>query len=452
MNQPSHLVAIFGGAVSGSEAAYQLSERGIPSVVFDQNILPYGKIEDGLPKWHSRLRDKEIRRIGEKLSHPLVTFVPEVKLGEDVQFEELAKMGFSATLLATGAWRDRPLAIDGIDAFLGKGLVYQNPFIYWYNHKHEPGFSGIADYEINDGVAIIGGGLASLDVAKVLMFELVEKALRERGHEFNMFKLDRSIAKVLDSLELTLEDLGIKGCTLYYRRRVKDMPLSPLPATTPEEKLKAEATREKILNNYQSKYLFNMAPNHMPIDKITQGENLVGLVMQETEIVDGRVKPIEGSEKEVHFPYVVSSIGSIPELISGIPAQGQTYQIEDEVFCRIKNFDHVFALGNAVTGRGNIKESMVHGREITKNIIEGYLADAEAAAVHEKNEEIQERIHEAIGSIAEEVRKNPISENNHAAIQELVKSFHNKSGYHGDFLKWADEKRPVRLEDLVEGH
>ncbi len=452
MNQPSHLVAIFGGAVSGSEAAHQLSARGIPSIVFDQNPLPYGKIEDGLPKWHSRLRDKEIRRIGEKLSHPLVTFVPQVKLGKDISFEELVNLGFSAVLLATGAWHDRPLAIDGIAPYLGKGLIYQNPFIYWYNHKHEPGFAGINDYAIEDGAAIIGGGLASLDVAKVIMFELVEKALRERGHDFNMFKLDRSISKVLDSLGLTLEDLGIEGCTLYYRRRVKDMPLSPLRATTPEEKLKAEATREKILNNYQSKYLFNMAPNHMPVEKIVEDDRLVGLVMQETQIVDGRVKPIEGSEKKVRFPYVVSSIGSIPELIPGIPAQGQTYQIEDEVFCRIKGIDHVFALGNAVTGRGNIKESMVHGREITQNISEGFLADAGKEENEQKRQEIQERISKSISTIAEDIRSNPVQSSDYLAIQEKIKSFRAMSGYHGDFARWAEEKRPVRLEDLVDGH
>lgn len=58
MTAPSHLVAIFGGAVSGAEAAAQFTQRGIPCVVFDQNTLPYGKIEDGLPKWHVKLRDK----------------------------------------------------------------------------------------------------------------------------------------------------------------------------------------------------------------------------------------------------------------------------------------------------------------------------------------------------------------------------------------------------------
>ena len=41
------------------------------------------------------------------------------------------------------------------------------------------------------------------------MIELVKKALKERGFDYNLFKLDRSIAKVLDELHLTLDDLGI---------------------------------------------------------------------------------------------------------------------------------------------------------------------------------------------------------------------------------------------------
>ena len=86
---PKHLVAIFGGAVSGAEAANQLTKRGIPVVVFDQNILPYGKIEDGLPKWHAKLRDKEEAKINAKLSNPLVQFVPKVVLGKTVDFKEV---------------------------------------------------------------------------------------------------------------------------------------------------------------------------------------------------------------------------------------------------------------------------------------------------------------------------------------------------------------------------
>ena len=63
MAKPNFYIAVFGGAVSGSETAYQFASRGIKTVVFDQQTLPYGKIEDGLPKWHSKLRDKEEGRI-----------------------------------------------------------------------------------------------------------------------------------------------------------------------------------------------------------------------------------------------------------------------------------------------------------------------------------------------------------------------------------------------------
>ena len=54
--QPRHVVAICGGAVSGSEAAAVCAAKGITAIVFEQNVRPYGKIEDGLPRWHDRLR------------------------------------------------------------------------------------------------------------------------------------------------------------------------------------------------------------------------------------------------------------------------------------------------------------------------------------------------------------------------------------------------------------
>ena len=194
MTHPSHFVAIFGGAVSGAEAAHQLAGRGIRTVVFEQQTLPYGKIEDGLPKWHVKLRNSEEQKIDNKINHPNVTYVPNVKLGKDIDFEDVAKnWGFSAVLLATGAWNDRPLPVEDVDGYINKGLYYQNPFIYWFNHYHEPGFNG-QQFDIFDNAIVIGGGLASLDVIKVLMIETVQKALGKKGHEIDMFTLERSIS------------------------------------------------------------------------------------------------------------------------------------------------------------------------------------------------------------------------------------------------------------------
>lgn len=450
MSSSNHVVAIFGGAVSGAEAAFQLSQKGIRVVVFDQNTLPYGKIEDGLPKWHVKLRDKEEGRINNKLSHPLVTFVPNAKLGETIDFEDVARnWGFSAVLLATGAWKDRPLPIDDISPFVGKGLYYQNPFIYWFNHKHEPNYNG-PQFEIHDDTIIVGGGLASLDVAKVIMFEMVEKALKERGHETTLFKLDRSIAKVLDGLGLTLEDLGIKGCTLYYRRRIKDMPLSPLPTDTPEQLEKAQRVKEKIFNNYQSKYLFKMQACHTPVDKIVENGYLAGIVFQETKIENGKVVPIPDATKEVRGPLVISSIGSIPEPIAGIPMKWQVYKVLEDQCCRIEGFDNVFALGNAVTGRGNINESLKHGREVAKAISEKHLTEAD---IYESGYRMAEsKIDQQIEAISQQVEalKAPSTEEL-KALDQRIKSLQDKVGYGGDFQQWVEQNLPVRLETLLGG-
>lgn len=445
-----HFVAVFGGAVAGSEAAFQLAQRGFRVVVFEQNILPYGKIEDGLPKWHEKLRDKEEAKINEKMSHPNVLYVPEVKLGQDIDFYDLVQnWGFTAILLATGAWRDRSLPMDGIDAYVNKGLYYQNPLVYWFNHKHEPGYDG-PTFELKDDAMVIGGGLASLDVVKILMMESVEKALAERGHKVDMFTLDRSIAKVLEGLDLTLEDLQIKGCRLFYRRRAMDMPLSPLPTDTPEQLEKAQTVRKKILDNFVKKYLFEFIPCHAPVDKIVENDQLTGIVFQETKIEDGRVVPIPESEKSYHAPLVISSIGSLPEKIENVPWQGQVFKVDQNNCCKLEGHDNVFALGNAVTGRGNIIESMKHGKSVTIDIMDKHLNWEEKDYENwfrgaEENAEAQ------VDGIAEHIdRQDFIRAETVESILDRIKALQKKAGFDGNFKTWVEKNLPIRLEQLLE--
>ena len=177
-----HFVAVVGGAISGSVAAEILADRGIRVAVIEQNKRPYGKIEDGLPRWHVEQRKQEYARIDARMKKPGVYFVPSTRLGRDVEFKDLCdNWGFSAVILANGAWRDRDLGVPGADEFVDKGLVYQNPFIYWYNHKNEKDYTG-PRYETPDEALVVGGGLASIDVVKVLQLENYERAFREPRH------------------------------------------------------------------------------------------------------------------------------------------------------------------------------------------------------------------------------------------------------------------------------
>lgn len=444
-----HLIAIFGGAVSGAEAAWQLAQSNITSVVFDQNALPYGKIEDGLPKWHAKLRDKEEAAINEKLSHPLVHFVPNVKLGNDIHFDEVwNNWGFTAILLATGAWKDRPISIEGIDDFVGKGLYYQNPFMYWFNHCHEPDFKG-EKLEIREGAIVVGGGLASIDVCKTLMILNVQKALEAKGIEEDIFTLERSIAKVLDKHGLTFDELGVKPCTLVYRRRVKDMPLYPGPAETPEEIAKAERVREKIIQNAIDKYFFEVMPNHVVVDKVVEGDRLKGLVLRKTRVEGRKLTEIPDSDFVFNSDLIISSIGSVPEEIPGVPWKGSVFDVNECECCRIKGYENVFALGNAVTGRGNIKESMAHGRSIIQSLSENYLFDPET--------NLQDQLREkeaAVGGNIDVIldRYHPLDPPNDACRQatlKKVKALQKKAGYNGDFDAWVEKNKPVRLEELL---
>src|SRR6478672_3911556 len=155
-SQSRHVVVVCGGAVSGSEAAAVLAARGITAIVIEQNVRPYGKIEDGLPRWHDKLRSQEYARIDENLSRPEVYFVPATRIGADLPFDEIAaRWGVSAVLLANGAWRDRPLPVDGAEPYVGKGLVYQNPFVYWFNHYEDAGYDG-PRFEVVDDAVVVG--------------------------------------------------------------------------------------------------------------------------------------------------------------------------------------------------------------------------------------------------------------------------------------------------------
>jgi NADPH-dependent glutamate synthase beta subunit-like oxidoreductase len=442
-----HFIAIFGGAVAGSEAAFQLAHKGFRVVVFDQAMLPYGKIEDGLPKWHYKLRDKEEQNIDQKIDHPNIRFVPGVKLGRDLDFEDVLKWGFSAIILATGAWKDRPLPIAGIDEYTGKGLVYQNPFVHWFNHKHEPGYHG-DEYELQDDAIVIGGGLASLDVVKILMLETVEKSLLKKGIKTDMFTLEHGINKILEKHQLSLDDLGLKGCSLFYRRRAIDMPLSPLPTDTPEQLVKAQAVRQKILDNYQRKYLFKFHECCIPVQKIITNRRLSGIRFQKTRIDGEKVIPTEDFI-DVKSDLVISSIGSIPEKIPGIPSNGNIFKISNPESCLIDGFSNVFAIGNAVTGRGNINESVKHSREMSEEIIENYL-DWHQEDYEKWHRQTAVNIQKDISRIVDTIEGQKfISDEAIKTIFDKTRTLQRKTGYDGNYKAWVKLNTPTRLENML---
>src|ERR1700757_492313 len=109
-----YIVAVVGAATAGSEIARVLAARGVKVIVFEQNARPYGKIEDGLPRWHVKQRREEYEEINQRLDHPNISYVPLTRMGRDIDFSELRESwGLSAIVLTNGAWRDRPFPVEG---------------------------------------------------------------------------------------------------------------------------------------------------------------------------------------------------------------------------------------------------------------------------------------------------------------------------------------------------
>jgi NADPH-dependent glutamate synthase beta subunit-like oxidoreductase len=420
MSEEQHSIAIIGGATAGAEAADIFAKQGILTVVFEQNPRPYGKIEDGLPKWHVKLRAKEYETIDRKLDQPHVHLVPNTRIGPDVDLRELAdQWGFQALVLANGAWNDRPLPIEGADRFVGRGLYYQNPYILWFNHRHEKQYAG-AQYSVVDDTLIVGGGLASIDMAKIVTMELTLERLAERGIHEELEELEiRGIPAVLARHKLEWKDLGIRGSTIYYRRRPEDMPLMELPAGADEKTTaKVLKARQNMLEKSMSKYMYRVVPLHAPHGLIVEGESLAGLVFARTRMENGKLITTE-ERVEVRAPLIISSIGSIPRPVTGIPMKGELYAFQDWDIGTLADFPTLFSVGNVVTGKGNIVDSRRHAREVASHVRDQFF------------------------EIAAQVKRLPaLAAPQRAALLGRVSARQAAVGYSGDYRKWIEANKP----------
>ncbi|HVA78175.1 MAG TPA: hypothetical protein VNF27_09780 [Candidatus Binataceae bacterium] len=441
-------MAVVGAATAGSEIARILARRGALVVVIEQNPRPYGKIEDGLPRWHVKQRKDEYAEINDRLDHPNIAFMPMTALGRDLDFEELrTRWGLSGIVLAHGAWRDRPFPVEGADRFIDRGLVYQNKLIYWFNHYNEKSYAG-PRYDLTPGAIVVGGGLASIDVVKVLQIEMTLRALAARGISEDMLRLEREgIDPVLAARNLKWADLAVAPCKLYYRRRILDMPLSDIaPDATPKRAEAMRAARGKILDKAMRKFLFGFQELRAPTGLIVENGAMAGVQFSATEVVDGQVRIVADAVESPRAKLTVSSIGSIPEPIPGIAQKGETYAyVDQKIGLLMDGPTAVFAAGNVLTGKGNIKDSLESGTEVGIRIAEAYLGlSDESFALAEGPRHAAATAGEAIAdALAARAKLEPAAI---AAIIRRVEERQRSVGYTGTYRDWIAKVTPPDLE------
>jgi ferredoxin--NADP+ reductase len=155
-------VAVIGAGPAGIYAADHLikASETVTVDIFDKLPTPYGLIRYGVAPDHPRIKEI-VNALTRILNNERIRFIGNVEYGTDVKPEELSRF-YDATVIATGAEKDRALDIPGIDL---NGSYGAADFASWYNGH--PDVAREWPLEATE-VAVIGAGNVAVDVARIL--------------------------------------------------------------------------------------------------------------------------------------------------------------------------------------------------------------------------------------------------------------------------------------------
>ena len=157
-------LAIVGAGPAGIYAADILlkAEKSFDVSIdlFEQLPAPYGLVRYGVAPDHPRIKGI-ITALKEVLDTGRIRLFGNVAFGRDITLDDL-KRHYNAVIFSTGAIRDAPLNIPGIDLPSSFGAA---DFVSWYD--------GHPDFPLEwpldaSQVAIVGNGNVALDVARIL--------------------------------------------------------------------------------------------------------------------------------------------------------------------------------------------------------------------------------------------------------------------------------------------
>ena len=179
------------------------------------------------------------------------------------------------------------------------------------------------------------------------------------------------------------------------------------------------------------------------------------MTFQRLDLQDGKLVELAGDTFNIETDLLISSIGSLPKETPGLPIVGNYLKTHSEYDWRVEGFENVFAVGNVVTGRGNILESRKHGREITDKIIDEHLeplgqGDPLSRKYEDLFKDIEGEVKQKINNISATLAEADLhSEEEIDFIVNKTKELQERVGYDGDYMAWADKNRPPRLEDML---
>ncbi|MGZ5389284.1 MAG: FAD-dependent oxidoreductase [Aeromicrobium sp.] len=155
-------VGVIGAGPAGIFASDILTKSDVDVSVdiLERDPTPFGLIRYGVAPDHPRIKEiiKALKRV---LSDDDIRFLGNVDYGTDLKLDDL-RLFYDAVVFATGANKDRPMEIPGIDL---RGSYGAADFVSWYDGHPETHTEWPLEAE---SVAVLGAGNVALDVARML--------------------------------------------------------------------------------------------------------------------------------------------------------------------------------------------------------------------------------------------------------------------------------------------
>ncbi|MEB7503746.1 FAD-dependent oxidoreductase [Arthrobacter koreensis] len=157
-------VAIIGAGPAGVYAADILTKADrdfeVSIDLFDQYPAPYGLIRYGVAPDHPRIKGI-VNALEKVLDRGDIRFLGNVNYGRDLTLKDFRHF-YDAIIFATGALKDAPLQIPGVDL---EGSFGGADFVSWYDGNPDVPRDWPLDAR---EIAVIGNGNVALDVARIL--------------------------------------------------------------------------------------------------------------------------------------------------------------------------------------------------------------------------------------------------------------------------------------------
>jgi heterodisulfide reductase subunit A len=299
-------VAVVGAGPAGLSCAYDLVRQGYPVTVFEASPKAGGLMRWGIPDFRlpRKIVDNEISYI-EELGVEIKTNTPVKAL------DDLSKQGYKAIYLATGCPVNLKLGIPNEDA---EGIIYVLDFLKQVS-------SG-ADVKLGSRVAVIGGGNAAIDAARV--------------------------AKRLGAKEVHLVCLECTDLTSKDRMPAQDYEIQ-------------EADKEGVVIHP------SLGPKQFLVKdgKVTGFETIVCTSVREE---DGTFLPkYGGSGSTIEADTVIVAIGQAPDK-EAFKEIDKDRAVKVDGYSFATNMQGVFAGGDVVSGPSDIIGAVAAGKEAAISI------------------------------------------------------------------------------------